>query len=266
MLVSVTASVSKPDLAAAQLHDNTCNPAAQLGICGTLGHWMMKTNAPHPYAISKALALRHLHRPNQQAADSVATPSSSGNQAATGTLACLSTSSFSRSLAAPTSSSTFSPFFQTWRSGLRQVRTAPRRPPRQRLPSAAQAWLTQRSAGQGRVRTWNVGIALMPASADTACDRAPEVHWLVATPRIRGFVCRGCCGSTRAGSCSLSRDTPRSAQESTHLNSVHVHLEEHQARVGSGQLLKVRSDNPARSAPRRREIHYDLRGDAQRVG
>lgn len=149
MLVSVTASVSKPDLAAAQLHDNTCNPAAQLGICGTLGHWMMKTNAPHPYAISKALALRHLHRPHRQAADSVATPSSSGNQAATGTLACLSTSSFSRSLAAPTSSSTFSPFFQTWRSGLRQVRTAPRRPPRQRLPSAAQAWLTQRRAGQG---------------------------------------------------------------------------------------------------------------------
>lgn len=46
MLVSVTASVSKPDLAAAQLHDNTCNPAAQLGICGTLGHSTMKTNVP----------------------------------------------------------------------------------------------------------------------------------------------------------------------------------------------------------------------------
>jgi len=93
--------------------------------------------------------------------------------------------------------------------------------------------------------TWNVGIALIPHEAATACNEIDVKSELVSL-----YLIYGRCGmKKRSGFFAPS----------TYLNLININLEEYNTGKLSAELLKLGRNHPARATPGSGEVDHDLR-------
>lgn len=93
--------------------------------------------------------------------------------------------------------------------------------------------------------TWNVGIALIPHEAATACNEMDVKSELVSIYLIYRR-------------CGLSEKRAASLHPSNYLNLVNINLEEYNAGKLSAELLKLGRYHPARPTPGSGEVDHDL--------